>query len=1198
MSIGGGRLVVTSATPPFAICGYIDITGDVIDVSVAFDHESGGTRFAAILRGGDDLELLTLLLPKTVPESLPFTDESLNLRRRSIVGCDPTALAIAGDLVMVHDKTGQAITLNWGGSGSMVVADAAYPGALPAGAPGMTASANGTIVVSCDLEGVLVARITSSAETLMLPAVGVGHEMFLRAGVASAVAADITPDGMTIVTSGADGELAMWCWNISEKGAALKRDIGIFADAQLSGVDFDALASALAEAPTIEPPKVASTGAAEGSLAGGRVGARPKTAATPVMTLVDDLVEARKSEVSESSLAQQEALRAKIAGMRERVLAMIETNENKPELEQLAREEFQLDLAEQQRMEAEGEAAIVAAKEDIELQILAQQFLRNRIKQECWDSMEVVGSTLYAYTPSESGTLLEVSNYPMRKRSAQELAELERIRTIRKIERAEYELNQRRNARAAARNPPIIAKAADIGGNGSGGDDEGIVNDEVPLVGTEVISVSGGMHATAAEDDDESDDEWTELYSPLDLQTSHRKRAQMLLLADEIYKKKQAFNVVHQDLINDKVAETSKIISKNERITKICEELMLGGGAEKPNLFVPEVHPLETPDVLLTVADSEIEVEHVLNAEELAQQAEEQKKEEERRKLAALDNPRERGIIDMFDGKLDGKGEDEVWKEVPQPNFLADKLPHDQWTDANLTEFAAYETLVSEVNELRDKRRKALNSELAQLRAVIEESRAAFDARLQDLFSLKIETQQAIIRIEFKILRCAKAIQDDENLSARERYLLEKLGAAKARKSETSQAVNKAKDVVSVFQKEYDDMAKTDKKQDREFKTKVTKDLPGADTHLDVLVKLFRRRKKKATSIGGGTLTMLTGETLGESLAKHMNMNGEVEEEPEPELNFEVDGTEGLDEIAWDRMIVLRQAKIKSEQRLRAKARTLHVRTQYLARRSEEDDDARAEISSIIEEMAILRERRVAEANNLEVLVDMKQGAVEVQHENDFEPDLDCAVLIPRTEVEELNEKIIKLAAIKIEHMRGRMELRKGIHMLEWEHQRLDMTAEDLIRKTKDIQMLRVTRNMSLEGGPDEEVLMKKENDTLERTIKQQEALLERAINDRKRQLNKIKTKMGAIERQTDDFEVVENDCSIDVDERSTLNRVQVRNRGVGEAARRIRAIADRRNLVEVVKRQAEEISILRDELERSRMATFPAFTPGHHVAF
>ena len=134
-------------------------------------------------------------------------------------------------------------------------------------------------------------------------------------------------------------------------------------------------------------------------------------------------------------------------------------------------DEYTLDLKEKERLIKERDAAVQQLREEIDMQILAQQFLRHQIKTECWDAMETVSEkrkmgfrrkifcvcvcvcvcvlVCYVYinisllinintqvgrTVYSIGEKLEVSNYPLAKRTDKQLDELKRVTLIRKIE--------------------------------------------------------------------------------------------------------------------------------------------------------------------------------------------------------------------------------------------------------------------------------------------------------------------------------------------------------------------------------------------------------------------------------------------------------------------------------------------------------------------------------------------------------------------------------------------------------------------------------------------------------------------------------------------------------------------------------------------------------------------------------------------
>ncbi len=91
-------------------------------------------------------------------------------------------------------------------------------------------------------------------------------------------------------------------------------------------------------------------------------------------------------------------LRQEINNLRERVLTMISDNTGLPDIERLERQEFILDTEDHQRILSEEEQLIEGVREEIELKNLANMFLREQIKEECWNSMSVKGKTLKVHS--------------------------------------------------------------------------------------------------------------------------------------------------------------------------------------------------------------------------------------------------------------------------------------------------------------------------------------------------------------------------------------------------------------------------------------------------------------------------------------------------------------------------------------------------------------------------------------------------------------------------------------------------------------------------------------------------------------------------------------------------------------------------------------------------------------------------------
>jgi hypothetical protein len=73
---------------------------------------------------------------------------------------------------------------------------------------------------------------------------------------------------------------------------------------------------------------------------------------------------------------------------------MMKKNEELPDIEKLGRHEFDLDVDEQARLQAEGDAEVERVREEIEFDNLAKRYLREMIKRECWDKMAVKGRAI------------------------------------------------------------------------------------------------------------------------------------------------------------------------------------------------------------------------------------------------------------------------------------------------------------------------------------------------------------------------------------------------------------------------------------------------------------------------------------------------------------------------------------------------------------------------------------------------------------------------------------------------------------------------------------------------------------------------------------------------------------------------------------------------------------------------------------
>jgi hypothetical protein len=91
----------------------------------------------------------------------------------------------------------------------------------------------------------------------------------------------------------------------------------------------------------------------------------------------------------------------------------------------------------------------------------------------------------------------------------------------------------------------------------------------------------------------------------------------------------------------------------------------------------------------------------------------------------------------------------------------------------------------------------------------------------------------------------------------------------------------------------------------------------------------------------------------------------------------------------------------------------------------------------------------------------MKQGYVEIPQEIPV-PNLSEAILIPRAKIEERNKEIRKQGEKKIKAMEAIKETKMNVKKAEHDLMLKDLIIKDTELKTKEVQMLRVTKEMQI----------------------------------------------------------------------------------------------------------------------------------------
>eukprot|EP00798_Chlamydomonas_sp_ICE-L_P009992 gene9993-7873_t len=294
----------------------------------------------------------------------------------------------------------------------------------------------------------------------------------------------------------------------------------------------------------------------------------------------------------------------------------------------------------------------------------------------------------------------------------------------------------------------------------------------------------------------------------------------------------------------------------------------------------------------------------------------------------------------------------------------------------------------------------------------------------------------------------------------------------------------------------------------------------------------------------------------------------------EPEVLDESYRPEGVEQECWQRFVAYRGQKIAAEANVKTLSASMALLHREIPRLQDEETRLTEESDATMVGLKSLRNARKMALYDGVMQLRLKAGQVEAEPPQPSSSDMSQALFIDRSVVEGVNAVVHTKGSRKIELITAIKDFKKGIYQLEWEHKRGDMMISDLREKTRELQLLHVTRDMQavFKDGEDHSTALNERAKTMQKLAK---------LMDQKRTQNQdVTSHLVTLEKVLYEQERLRQSMQ-SVDEQVT---------------RRMRSLVTHKRLKEIAEAQASEVAALAAELDKLRLRTYPTFVEPNHM--
>lgn len=903
--------------------------------------------------------------------------------------------------------------------------------------------------------------------------------------------------------------------------------------------------------------------------------------------------EARILEEAEGCSQEKSSMQSDFERLRGRVVRLLNENETCPVVERLPISSFDLDkFSRDQRLKVARDE-----REDSRLELESSCVSMDRvaawIKSTFWDTQVTIGRSILAI----SGPT-EVTNYPTTADDPDSASALRLARFFRDSMRATMEnegfvpwkLYTRSKLQLALSRKVRLHRVDerqrmdalilgeyddhDDDDEGNGGTGDGERDDQLANEGmtTHRFLVPSNHY-----------------YSQFELYGYAQGLINDRNIADDCKKLREYFDKSFDEMYEIKEREMSLVVERHERIRYIDSELRLMYGQSVPALPIdPDWNCKEVPNSIIKVLDQEIGVRPYVSESQQELIDREAAEAERFRRILLADDFRERTLMRMMDGVLEVRWEDVIKKDVPKPGCMLSKDPEDYNTE-DLLAIRQYEKDVELLESERLRYLRILEAEFAKVSGMLREGIDKFNLKLQELFLVRMRVEAAIQQLNLHRIRCSIRHTHRMRRLREEDLMRSRIDAKRKCLSDLQEQLPVFQALLSEYRNHHEALLTRERTVERKFRG----EFPSLGRSL---VEVLEKEVKRRPRIG---LKNTTASDLVE-LARSAGSHSKSANLPHDCAEY-LKGLESLDARPstlpqsvsghhWEHLVRVRRARIELELKIKAQMTEILETERTISDNGMKMAKCRLEIDTLKEDLLRSRRERAEFDCDMEVQLVLKMGHIEIKP-TAKRIDAINSILIPRTEIDNVNSGISMAGAGKLTSMSRTINFRRGILVEEWEHRCRRMTIEDLEEEFHTVENVLVTRDIR-------DYLERKAQGHGDKTAQQLEKELEgmekncvKRLSDWLARLEDVEARLANMRRENKLMDKKIEKMNVDRWELEWRRDLEGEAKQKEYYDRRIGVVVRRSKLVRKLQKEYTEILALQTEHELLRLKRFPTLT-------